>query len=363
MKIIHFHPDARMAEKFVFPLMEAEINAGYQTTLVSSVYRPGQKIKSIPYDLLPYNLLGLPWALLTIFNYLRRERPDIVFSHNTKSSLLPLLGAWLAGVRVRVYFNHGVPCVGYKGVLSWFLRKLEVWNCRYATRLLTVSEDMRILLSSFNLAISPQIIANGSASGLDLKTFSPDRYCQTNFLETLGLSNKDLVVIYIGRPERRKGFDLVLHLWAEKMTDNHLKLLLCGPESKDVLKHLGFIPSNVISLGFIDNMPEVLSIADLMILPSLHEGLSYACMEAQASGVVVVANDISGIRCVIENEKTGYLVPKNEISKYVEIIRMIDKDRSFISRIGNAARESIDQFSRDVFMPAYLSFLREILIE
>ena len=176
-----------------------------------------------------------------------------------------------------------------------------------------------------------------------------------------GLRDEDLVVVYVGRPERRKGFEFVLRLWADHLRESHFILVLCGPEQSDVLKYLGATPSNVICLGFVENMPEVLACSDLMILPSLHEGLPYACLEAQASGAVVVANDIPGIRYLVKNGITGFLVPDNAPRKYLEVIRKIDNDRASFADIIRQARTNADQFSRKLFIPAYLVLLRGLL--
>ena len=347
--------------RFVAPLMDAERREGYKSELVSSVRRSGLQGAIIPFDLSVSNLLGLPFALWRIWKYLKWFRTDVVFSHNTKSSLLPLLGAWLAGVHVRVYFNHGVPYAGYHGVLRLLLRTLERWNCALATHVVTVSRDMQELLHDVSPRIKSKIIQNGSASGIDLHAFSQERHSPSAWRQAHGLQEEDLVVVYLGRPERRKGFELVLQLWVDHFHGTDVKLVLCGPGPRDVQKYLRFIPSNVISLGFVNNIPEVLSSSDLIILPSLHEGLSYACLEAQASGAVVVANDISGIRCVIEDGITGFLVPNNDPAKYADIIRKIDKDRTSLEVVQQQARKSVKRFSREIFMPSYLSFLSGLL--
>ena len=361
MRIIHFHPDPRMAMRFVAPLMEAERWEGGGSELVSSVYRAGIKGTIIPYDLSFSNLLGLPFALWRIWKHLKEILPEVLISHNTKSSLIPLLGARLAGVPVRVYFNHGVPYVGYQGFLRVLLYTLERWNIALATHVVTVSVDMQVLLQNVNPRIKVQIIKNGSVSGIDLHAFSPELYSRMGWRQAHGLYEEDLVVVYVGRPERRKGFELVLRLWADHLKDKNIKLLLCGPGPADVLKYLSDVPSNVIPLGFVDNVPEVLSGSDLMILPSLHEGLSYACMEAQAAGAVVVTNDVSGIRCLVENGTTGFLVPNNDVLMYAEIIRGIDKDRTSIDSMQLRAKENARRFSRELFMPSYLSFLSGLL--
>lgn len=360
MKIIHFHPDLRMADIFIAPLMEAERAVGHATELVTSLRRPRVWGVVIPFDLSAPNLLSLPLALWKIRSHLKSNRPDVVFSHNTKSSFLPLLGALWAGVRVRVYYNHGVPYVGYGGVLRWLLRMLERLNCGLATHVVTVSPDMRRLLQDVSPRIRAQIILNGSASGVDLQAFDSAQYSRADWRKVHGLRDEDLVVVYVGRPERRKGFEFVLRLWADHLRESHFKLVLCGPGQSDVLKYLGEAPSNVICLGFVNNVSEVLACSDLMILPSLHEGLSYACLEAQVNGAVVVANDILGIRCVVENGISGFLVSDNAPRKYLEIIRKINNDRASIADIRRQARTNVERFSRKLFIPAYLTLLNSL---
>lgn len=361
MQIIHFHPDMRMAVQFVAPLMEAERSAGYQTELVTSNRISRQQSVNIRFDLSFSNLLGLPFALWLVWRCVSRLRPDVVFSHNTKSSLLPLLGAWLAGVPVRVYFNHGVPYVGYRGILRCVLRALERWNCALASDVVTVSHDMKVLLQDVNNSIHPQIIQSGSACGIDLKVFSFGDKERENWRHSLGIKKDDLVAAYIGRPERRKGFELVLRLWAEHFHEKHMKLVLCGPKMDDVLRYLPNIPSNVLTLGFVNNVPEVLSGSDLMILPSMHEGLPYACLEAQAAGATVIANDVCGVRSLIDHRINGFLVPNNDLQKYVEIIRVIDGDRASVEIVRKHAKESVRRFSREIFVPSYISFLKGLL--
>ena len=363
MRIIHFHPDARMAMIFIAPLLQAERQQDMQSELVSSVNRSGDLGTTIPFDLSAPNLLGLPLTLWKTFRYLKRQRPDVMFSHNTKSSFIPLLGAWLAGVHLRIYFNHGVPYIAYQGILRVMLRALERWNIALSTHVVTVSPDMQRLLQDLSPQSKVQIIQNGSASGIDLHIFSPERYSRTGWRQKHGLHEEDLVVVYVGRPEIRKGFLMILRLWKEHFHDSNIKLLLCGPGPDDVLRYLDALPSNLIPLGFVDNVPEVLFGSDLMILPSLHEGLSYACMEAQAAGVVIIANEISGISCVIEHGKTGFLVTNNEPAQYIKVIKEVLKNKNILAPIQRQARLSVLKYSREAFIPAYLSFLKGLLPE
>jgi len=358
MKIVHFHTDSLMAEKFVRPLIAAEREFGYFSQLVTSVSRPQLDGVFIPFGLSVSNLFRLPLALLRIWSFFKSTRPDAVISHNTRTSPLPLLVAWIMGVKVRVYFNHGVPYIGYQGAIRWLLRMLEFVNCRLATNVITVSFKMKELLQSLVPEVEPRVIRNGSACGIDLNHFELDGFDSQVWRSSLGLTQTDFVVLYVGRPERRKGFDTVIRLWIDWLEEPRFKLILCGPDTDDVLRIYPRLPSNVFSLGFVNNLPDILRSVDLLILPSMHEGLSYACMEAQASGAVVVGNNVPGISCLIENGVSGFLVSVNSPDKYAEIIRDLEANKLILTKIRENARVSVAKFSRELFIPAYIKLLQ-----
>jgi glycosyltransferase involved in cell wall biosynthesis len=241
---------------------------------------------------------------------------------------------------------------------------LERINLRFSTNVITVSKDMVELLNDINIDKKPKIIHTGSASGLEVELFSVRPYNLDFLRKKYGLNKEDTVVVYAGRSEKRKGVNLVLRLWMEHFQSSHyshFKLITCGPDRIDLEKIIDVpLPKNVIPLGFIDNISEVLFISDAIILPSLHEGLSYVCMEAQASGVLVIANDIRGIRCLVNDQITGFLVKENNLTKYAEIISNINKEKNFNFDMKKKARNNVEQYSRKNFMPEYLSFLLEI---
>ncbi|MDA1332503.1 MAG: glycosyltransferase [Proteobacteria bacterium] len=361
MKIIHFHPNARYAKKFVAPLMNAERDCGYETQLVVSS-NPDEEVavETFPFNLSIENILGLPLVLWRLKSFLKLSQPDIIFSHNSRAALLPLLAALWSGVPVRVYFNHGVPYPAYTGPTRWLLRALEYCNLLLSTRVVTVSKDMVDLLNTFASGINPSLINEGSACGVDLGNYAVDLCGKPEWCKRHGLHVQDLIVVYIGRAEKRKGFDFILRLFVDQISNAHIKLVLCGPSIEDVSRVLHEVPHNIIPLGFVNDVPEVLAYANVLLLPSLHEGLSYAVIEAQAAGTLVVANNIPGLRCIIEDGVTGFLVDANDPEKYADIIRQVDLNREGFLHIQQQASDSVTRFSRDVFMLDYVRFLDKI---
>ena len=359
-RIVHFHPNGRFASQFVDPLVLAELSRGYVSTMVTSINTSAVEGRVIPYDLSLRNLPGLLFAFAKICIFFFREKPDLVVSHNTKSSSLPLFAAWLMGVKSRVYFNHGVPFIAYGGVLRSVLRLMEIINCRLASEIVTVSSDMQDVLLGLKPSAKVSLIANGSACGIDLEMYDASRYADSSFRADHGISKVDMVVVFIGRPEKRKGFELILRLWRDSINDSGIKLILCGPEQSDVLKVLAKVPPNVICMGFVKNIPEVLSNADCLILPSLHEGLSYAVLEAMACGCFVIANDIDGVRDLVLSGHNGYLVKDNSVSDYASLIFALKAPTNDVSDMKLNALKTAKLFSREIFLHDYLSNIERI---
>jgi len=363
-KILHFHPDEIFASKFVWPLIECERLVGFSSNLVVSENSFNNGTICIPFNLNSKNLFFLFTNFVQIYKFLLLEKPNIVISHNSRSSPIVLVCAWLAKVPKRIYFNHGVPYIAYRGLLRYLLILLEFINFLFSNNVITVSEDMLVHLKRFDKKNSIQIINSGSACGLDLSQYEEKNYLNSTFRYEYNIASHDFVVVYLGRPTKRKGFNLTLELWAKSLDYKNIKLVLCGPSDSDVLNILGYLPDNIKALGFTSRVPEILSQSDCLILPSLHEGLSYATLEAMASGCIVVANKIPGIQCLIENNVNGFLIANNELRKYGELLLKISTNlNAYKNLIRSNAINASKKYSREVFLEHYLEFLNEIILE
>lgn len=82
-------------------------------------------------------------------------------------------------------------------------------------------------------------------------------------------------------------------------------------------------------LGFRADVPRLLQAADFLLLPSIHEGLPLAILEAQAAKVVVLAAPTAGIPEVVEQGRTGFLIAADDPAGYAETLAslMLTPDR------------------------------------
>jgi glycosyltransferase involved in cell wall biosynthesis len=106
---------------------------------------------------------------------------------------------------------------------------------------------------------------------------------------------------------------------------------------------------NVKFVGFQANMPDWLALADLVVLPSLYEGLPLIAIEALAAGRAMVATNVDGTCEVVVNEKTGLIVPPRDSGALAyAILRMLDNP-SFRRGCGQAGRMWVEeQFNQHV---------------
>jgi glycosyltransferase involved in cell wall biosynthesis len=93
---------------------------------------------------------------------------------------------------------------------------------------------------------------------------------------------------------------------------------------------------------------------DVFVLPSLAEGLSVALIEAMSVGLVPVVSDLRSMAEVVDQGRTGYMVPAHDASGFADAISTLAHDRDRLESMSRAARDvAVDRFDVRVRAPAY----------
>jgi N,N'-diacetylbacillosaminyl-diphospho-undecaprenol alpha-1,3-N-acetylgalactosaminyltransferase len=305
--------------------------------------------------------------ILDLVSEFRRTRPNAIHTHQCRASLLPLLAARIARVRVRVYHNHGVPYIGHRGPVRWALRLVERINTALATDVMTVNTALARVLESDGL-VRPgkcRVPAKGSACGIDFGEF-PGAYFgdqgRRSARASLGIEQGGFVLAYIGRPVRRKGFDLLLEAWKTGLLpDTRNVLLLVGCREEDVRGRLGHVPTGIRALGILRDVREALAACDAVVLPSYHEGLSYSLLEGAAAGRPLIASRIPGMEAILEDGVSGVLfAPGNRDGLLSAILRLKENPDERL-RMGMAARSLVQRdFERNVVLESLWRIYQDI---
>lgn len=160
----------------------------------------------------------------------------------------------------------------------------------------------------------------------------------------LGFTEDDEVVLAVGRQEFQKGHRYLLEAMENICARRPRAALLVagrrGNASGELDRLLASLdPERVRLLGHRDDVPDLLSAADVFAFPSLYEGLGGSLIEAMALGLPIVASDVPAIREVVEDGACALLVPPaspRELAGAIERLLADDRMRASFGERGRA---------------------------
>ena len=169
-------------------------------------------------------------------------------------------------------------------------------------------------------------------------------------------------VIFAGRLSHEKGIDSLISI-SQKLTDDiHLIILGAGPEEKkinDLVKN----HNNIHFFGY-QNKKQTISLirgSDILIQPSLYEGISSTILESMACKTAIIASDVGGNRELIENNQNGIIIESHNIDSFVEqIINLFDNEQLRQLLVDNALK-TIEKYNWNEIGNLYLDVYQSIL--
>jgi glycosyltransferase involved in cell wall biosynthesis len=124
------------------------------------------------------------------------------------------------------------------------------------------------------------------------------------------------------------------------------------------------IKNKVRFLGERDDIPQLLAISDMLVLPSYREGLGMVLLEAAAAGKPVVTTNIRGCRDVVIHGETGLLVPPRAVEELADAILDLLRDADKRKRMGDASRRRAEErFDQKVFFDQMDELYKQLLRE
>ena len=176
--------------------------------------------------------------------------------------------------------------------------------------------------------------------------------------------NADLHIIHVGGftfEKNHEGLVRIFNQFLQKRPQAHLHLLGDGPKRKEIeaLSKTMEIDDKITFYGFVSNPIDYVHKAHALVLPSIIEGLPGVLLEAMYAKTVTIAYNVGGISEIIENKTTGFLVPKNDESAFVEsMILAIQENQQDI--LANAHKQVVQKYSNDYLAKAFQNVYSEI---
>jgi len=263
---------------------------------------------------------------------LKEEKPDIVHSHLSFATRFAAVLAKVAGVPKVIETAH-IREAWRKGIKKAYF--IDRFFCRFVDKVIAVSAAVKgYLIAEKKIPTRKvEVIRNG----VDTERFKP-------FESTNG--KKEFCIGVIGRLEPQKGHKYFLE--AVSMLDgkfDNTKFLIVGEGSlREELQHKCQelkIDDRVEFLGFKKDMVSVFGDLDLIVLPSLYEGLPLVALEAGAMGKAIIVTNVDGSPEVVINNKTGFIVPSKNSAALKNAVETFLNNRNLAAEFGENSRKHI----------------------
>ena len=342
MRILHFITSLRTggAERLVVGLaqqmhisgdeVEVLLMDGTRTPIVIELEKNGIPVHSLGKG--PRAMYN-PFLLPQLVRFLWKQPFDIVHTHNSPCQIL----AAFALARLMITTEHGSR--NRRRNWPWF-KPIDRWMYGRYKKIVCVGEETRKTLSEWlgrpELDKKMTVIPNG----IDLSKIA-------TAIPSEDLTKRDgykVLMVSAFRPEK----DQQTLIRAVQQLPEIYHLFLAGgaetPENQRIFDECKARARdlNVHFLGIRQDVPALLAAADVIVLSSLHEGMSLSVLEGMASGKPLITSDVDGLRDLVSG--AGLLFPPGDSEKLACLIRQVCENPAFAHEIGERCRKRAAQY-------------------
>lgn len=272
---------------------------------------------------------------------------DVVHTHLWGANFWGRLAAKFAGVRIIIATEQNVD--------TWktpFHLLLDKWFSVFTDRVIAVSNSVKNFYVKKALinADKIQVIYNC----VDLEKYDL-RSLRVNDSDGSQVTDGEAVLGVVGRLVPQKGHRYFLLALKELLNTYKIKGLIIGSgpleeELKVFSRSLG-LNGSVAFMGLRKDIPNIISAIDILILPSLREGLPLVALEAMALKKPVIATNVGGNPEVVLHGETGFLVPPEDSVELTAAIKRLIQDKELAKRLGeNGYNRVKEYFSKEIMI-------------
>ncbi len=294
-------------------------------------------------------------TILGIRQYMKENKIGIIHSHNYKSNFYGLLASLNMDIKrittCHNWLGNNLKMRFYEGVDKLLLNRFD--------KIITVSKELKKEILKYSIPESKIVVINNGINmkngKWNIKNFKNDKRRE------FGIKENEKVIGTVGRLTPEKGHIYLLRAFGKVITVfPNVRLMIIGDgSSKESLKlkvKSLKLEDKIIFTGIRDDIPELLNLMDVFVMPSLKEGMPMALLEAMASKKPAIGTKVGAISKVIENDYTGLLIePGNEKELSESIIKLL-KDREKANFLAQNGYEEVkNEFSTTKMAERYMA--------
>ena len=293
--------------------------------------------------------------------FIRERKISLIHTHNYKATVLAVLVSWKTGVSV-LSTTHGWVQVGKKLKLyEWFERILLKF---FVKRVVAVSDAIKQDMLKAGISEDKiEVVYNG----IDTETTQDSRLRTHDLRKEFGITERTIVIATIARLSPEKGHTYLFQAAQRILKErSDVVFLIAGDGAlrKDLEKEAAQrgIQKNVVFTGYRTDMDAVYASADIVVQPSLREGIPITLLEAMSRGKTIVATDVGGVAGLIHDSRTGLLVPSGSVDALYKSLMKVIQDFSLRRILGDNALSLVkEKYSLEKMVNKYKDIYREIL--
>lgn len=305
-------------------------------------------------------------ALTDLTHYFRNEKFFAVHSVTPKAGLLTALAGKLAGIENRIHVFTGQVWASREGMMRQLLKSMDKLIATLNTNILVDGNSQREFLITEKVLKETDslVLANGSISGVDTDKFRPDKKYRSEIRNSLGITDEQVVFIFLGRLCKDKGIDELLKAFSKIQKEYRgAYLLLVGPDEENYTNKIKAKNANLTEnenycfYGKTATPEKLLNAGDVFCLPSYREGFGMSVIEASSTGLGAIVSNTYGLRDSILPEVTGLVCKVKDVeSLYKQMKYLLDNPHK-IRLIGANGRDYIQRrFNQKDVSRAWVDF-------
>ncbi|MFJ9004364.1 glycosyltransferase [Streptomyces canus] len=327
--------------RVVTDLARAQLAAGLHVTVACPDGPLAPAVRGLGADVRHWHATRSPGPALVrevrrLGQVLEDVRPDLVHAHSAKAGLVGRLA--VRGRIPTVFQPHAWSFEAVGGMTAALALRWERWGARWASQVVCVSAAERATGVRAGIGGRWTVVPNG----IRPERFHPAPVDTVRSAVLPGVDPAAPLVVCVGRLCRQKGQDVLLDAWdsvSRRVPDARLVLVGDGPDQERLRSRA---PRSVLFAGAVTDTAPWYQAADLVVLPSLWEGMALAPLEAMSCGRPVVLTDVDGARESLPPALVPRcLVPPGDPTPLAEAVTTLLLDPLLREALGHQGRHHV----------------------
>ena len=300
-----------------------------------------------------------PRSIFGVARLCKERSIDILHAHLSKSIITCLLASYICKRPVIIHEHGGIFRKGLSFSIYRFM--LRLFNYRAAKIIANSKATAQRLVEVAGVdADKVEVIYNA----IEFDSFETSQAIRIRSREKLGISQKDVVIGFVGRLHPLKGADILIEAFSlllRQSADYFLVLAGGGPQRKSLetlVAQVG-IGGRVKFLGMSDNVAEVMAAFDIGVVPSRQESFGVVAAELMRMKVPVICSGEEGLAELVTDGVTGLVTRQNMPDEICRCVQRLADDAELRQRLAEAAYEFSSRFG----LKEYLNKLQDVYIK